>query len=167
MRQAFGKTFLLMGAPPRGPSPPRAYSAAMHFRTALLVALAAGLLTACSPQPAAPAPDPTPATAASTPPATPAQTTAAAGVEPVNCGPIGPDGGAQVQLVADATEAGRVGCTEAINVLSAYYRDAPTSAEGTGRHLTVDGWACAADTGAYGSGTIGCAKDGFAFHTEP
>ena len=96
-----------------------------------------------------------------------ATTGATPGVEPVNCGKVGPDGGAQVDLIADSTAAGRVGCTEAINVITAYYHDAPTQAEGTGHHLVVQGWECSADTGAYGSGSIGCGKDGFALHTQP
>lgn len=70
-------------------------------------------------------------------------------------------------VVLSGACAGPVGGTEAINVISAYYRDAPTMAEGTGRHLAVQGWRCSADTGAYGSGSIGCGKDGFAFHTRP
>jgi hypothetical protein len=118
----------------------------------------------------APAADPSqaPTTAASTaPPTGPTEPTGPTdGVEPVNCGAVGPDGGAQVDLIADSTAAGRVGCTEAINVISVYYRDA-AMAEGTGRHLEVQGWQCSADTGAYGSGTIGCSKNGFAFHTQP
>ncbi len=107
-------------------------------------------------------PSPAPTTAASAAPTTGATD----GVEPVSCGAVGPDGGAQVDLIADSTDAGRVGCTEAINVISAYYRDA-AMAEGTGRHLAVQGWQCSADTGAYGSGSIGCSKDGLAFHTRP
>jgi hypothetical protein len=89
------------------------------------------------------------------------------GVEPVSCGEVGPEGGAQVDLIADSTVAGRVGCVEAINVITDYYRDAPAQAEGTAHHLVVDGWDCAADTGAFGSGSISCGKDGFAFHTQP
>jgi hypothetical protein len=146
-----------------------------------LALAATALMAACSNPPAEPTPTATPgptaSAAASTTsapgtadPSTAAATPSgevAAGVEPVSCGEVGPDGGAQVDLIADATPAGRVGCTEAITVISDYYRDAPTMSEGTGHHLVVDGWACAADTGAYGSGSIGCSKDGFAFHTEP
>jgi hypothetical protein len=153
-----------------------------------------GLVTGCSGGAAAPAAPAPSASATATPAAPASHTTAAAapatpekggtgddtgpgsapasegatpGVEPVSCGPVGPEGGAQVDLIADSTAAGRVGCTEAINVITAYYRDAPTKSEGTAHHLVVDGWDCLADTGAYGSGSIGCDKDGFAFHTEP
>jgi hypothetical protein len=157
----------------------------MRFRLPPLLNLglafaAVGLLAGCAGQPAATPPATTataPATSAAataTATATPAPATSAvdnagdtSGVEPVSCGDVGPSGGAQVDLIADSTPAGRVGCTEAINVISAYYRDAPTMSEGTGRHLEVEGWACSADTGAYGSGSIGCSRDGFAFHTEP
>jgi hypothetical protein len=143
-----------------------------HLRTAVLTFAAIGLATACTGPPAAPPTNSAPSvdsTAASGPaPTTPAAPSAHPhGVEPVNCGEVGPDGGAQVNLIADSTPAGRVGCTEAINVITEYYRRAPSQAEGTGHHLVVDRWACAADTGAYGSGSIGCGKDGFAFHTEP
>jgi hypothetical protein len=144
-----------------------------------------GLVTGCSSGAPAPAPATPPTTVnATTSPAAPASRTGTAaapattapggagegatpGVDPVSCGPVGPEGGAQVDLIADSTAAGRVGCTEAINVITAYYRDAPTQSEGTAHHLVVDGWDCLADTGAYGSGSIGCDKDGFAFHTEP
>jgi hypothetical protein len=140
-----------------------------------------GLIGACAgpvgaPEPATPAPTSAPSTVSpatadpSTAPTTAASaapaTGATDGVEPVNCGAVGPEGGAQVDLIADSTAAGRVGCTEAINVISAYYRDA-AMAEGTGRHLAVQGWQCSADTGAYGSGSIGCSKAGLAFHTQP
>lgn len=85
----------------------------------------------------------------------------------VNCstsgGKVGPH---QVDLIAVQTDAGVVGCTEAFNVITEYYRDAGKS-EGTGRHLTVQGWQCAADTGAQGTGSIGCDKDGLSFHTSP
>jgi hypothetical protein len=148
-----------------------------------LALVASGLLTACAGGEAGTAP-PAPATSAaattSAAAAAPSTTRSAAtrataapsegatpAVEPVDCGEVGPEGGDQVDLIADSTPAGRVGCTEAINVISAYYHDAPTKAEGTAHHLVVDGWDCAADTGAYGSGSIGCAKDGLAFHTEP
>jgi hypothetical protein len=88
----------------------------------------------------------------------------------VNCsanggGKVGPAGGKQVDLIADATPAGTVGCTEAFNVISDYYRDAPTKSEGTGHYLVVQGWTCMADTGASGTGMIGCDKDGRSFHT--
>ncbi len=88
----------------------------------------------------------------------------------VNCsangaGKVGPAGGKQVDLIAVATKTGTVGCTEAFNIISDYYRDAPTKSEGTAHHLTVQGWNCLADTGAQGTGMIGCDKEGLAFHT--
>jgi hypothetical protein len=87
----------------------------------------------------------------------------------VNCstngGKVGPEGGKQVDLIAVASKAGTVGCTEAFNVITEYYRDAPTKSEGTARALTVRGWDCMADTGAQGTGIIGCSKDGLSLHT--
>jgi hypothetical protein len=94
------------------------------------------------------------------------------GAEDVNCsangaGQVGPAGGQQVDLIAVGTKAGRVGCTEAFTVIENYYRDAPTKSEGTAHVLNVSGWTCMADTGAQGSGAIGCDKDGLAFRTAP
>ena len=91
-------------------------------------------------------------------------------VEDVNCsangaGKVGPAGGKQVDLIAKASNAGRVGCTEAFTVITEYYRDAPAKSEGTSHYLVVRGWKCMADTGAQGSGRIGCDKDGLSFHT--
>ncbi|MBE1463553.1 hypothetical protein H4W33_002565 [Kibdelosporangium phytohabitans] len=84
----------------------------------------------------------------------------------VNCstngGKVGPH---KVDLIAVQTNAGIVGCTEAFTVITEYYKNAGNS-EGTGRHLTVQGWQCAADTGARGTGSIGCDKDGLSFHTS-
>jgi hypothetical protein len=93
------------------------------------------------------------------------------GSKDVNCsangaGKVGPKGGRQVDLIAVATQAGTVGCTEAFNVIDEYYRDAPTKSEGTAHVLTVQGWKCLADTGAEGSGTIGCDKNGLALRTR-
>lgn len=86
------------------------------------------------------------------------------GLDDVNCsangGKVGPEGGEQVDLIAVASKAGRVGCTEAFNVITEYYRDAPTKSEGTAHALTVRGWDCLADTGAQGTGMIGCSKEG-------
>ncbi|WP_156935201.1 hypothetical protein [Pseudonocardia spinosispora] len=84
----------------------------------------------------------------------------------VDCGKIDAPNG-KVGLVAEATKAGTVGCTEAINVISEYFAQAPTRSEGTAHVLTVAGWRCMADTGAQGSGMIGCDKAGLAFHTQP
>ncbi|MEJ3655945.1 hypothetical protein WEH80_23540 [Actinomycetes bacterium KLBMP 9759] len=150
----------------------------MHVRTILVVScgavLAAALLTGCS----GPAPTTAPPAQASTAPAVATQASAAApttgtgsDVEDVNCstsgGKVGPDGGAQVDLIAVATDAGRVGCTEAFTVITEYYRDAPSKSEGTSHRLVVQGWSCLADTGARGSGGIGCDKDGLALRTDP
>ena len=100
-----------------------------------------------------------------------AATTKSTASKDVNCsangaGKVGPKGGRQVDLIAVATQAGTVGCTEAFNVIDEYYRDAPTKSEGTAHVLTVQGWKCLADTGAEGSGTIGCDKNGLALRTR-
>ncbi len=84
----------------------------------------------------------------------------------VDCGPVDGANG-QVGLIAEDTQAGTVGCTEAINVMTEYLADAATKGEGTAHALTVDGWSCLTDTGAQGSGAAGCDKDGLAFHTQP
>lgn len=162
---------------------------ARTFTVGLMLA-AVGLLSACSVQPAASAPAagappvvtvtapvvdtmPMSSPMSSLSPQPASSGTFAGGLsagtdgEPVNCGKVGPTGGAQVDLLAESTKAGIVGCTEAINVITDYYRDAPTKSEGTAHFLVVDGWTCLADTGAFGSGAIGCDKDGFAFRTQP
>lgn len=84
---------------------------------------------------------------------------------PVDCGKVDSPTG-KVSLIAEPTKAGTAGCTEAINVLSDYFAQAPTKSEGTAHVLTVAGWRCMADTGAAGSGRIGCDKNGLAFHTQ-
>ena len=82
------------------------------------------------------------------------------------CGPVdGIDG--PVDVIPEDTSAGTVGCTEAINVITQYFADAPTKGQGTAYALTVDGWSCLMDTGAQGSGAVGCEKDGLTFHTQP
>ncbi|ONI90988.1 hypothetical protein ALI144C_01810 [Actinosynnema sp. ALI-1.44] len=84
----------------------------------------------------------------------------------VNCstngGKVGPH---NVDLIAVETDNGIVGCTEAFTVITEYFENAGKS-EGTGRHLEVRGWQCSADTGAQGTGSIGCDKDGLSFHTS-
>ncbi|MFD2469629.1 hypothetical protein [Amycolatopsis silviterrae] len=85
---------------------------------------------------------------------------------PVDCGPIDAPNG-KVGLIATETKAGRPGCTEAIDVITEYFQEAPKKAEGTAHVLTVSGWRCMADTGAQGSGRIGCDKDGMVFYTQP
>ena len=84
----------------------------------------------------------------------------------VNCttaggGTVGPR---KVQLIANATKAGTVGCTEAYNVVSEYFANLD-KADGVSYMLTVQGWNCYTDTGAEGSHEIRCAKDGLKFHT--
>jgi hypothetical protein len=143
---------------------PTAASAPATPTTSVTGSATAGPTTA--PPTRSPAASPATSAAAATG-AAPATDGPVPGVEPVNCGKVGPDGGAQVDLIADSTSAGRVGCTEAINVISVYYQDAPTKSEGTLHRLVVQGWDCAADTGASGSGSIFCGKDGLAFHTQP
>jgi hypothetical protein len=83
-----------------------------------------------------------------------------------DCGKVDTFNG-QVDLIADATPAGTVGCTEAIDVMTEYFQQAPTKAEGTADALTVEGWSCLADTGAQGTGAVGCEKDGLSMHTQP
>ena len=91
--------------------------------------------------------------------------------EAVNCGKVGPTGGKQVDLIAEATDAGTVGCTEAINVISQYYHDAAVQVpgDGTSRIREIGKWTCAIDTGGpVSSRQIGCGNDdGFAMHTQP
>ncbi|WP_328607384.1 hypothetical protein OG943_47240 [Amycolatopsis sp. NBC_00345] len=84
----------------------------------------------------------------------------------VDCGKIdGPTG--KIDVVAEAMPAGTVGCTEAIDVLSDYLAQAPTKSQGTAHVLDVDGWQCAYDGGAVGSGLIGCGGKGLSFHGQP
>lgn len=165
----------------------------MNTARVLIVGLlaAAGLLSACSAQEQA-ATDDTPATTTASAPSTSASesptapessapTSGAAGGgeatgiapgEPdpngsgVNCGDVKTANG-KADVFAEDTPAGTVGCVEAINVISKYIEQAPTKAEGTAHSLMVDGWSCLTDTGAQGSGLIGCDKDGLAFHTLP
>jgi len=86
------------------------------------------------------------------------------GAEPraeVTCGPVHPEGGTDVDLVAIETESGTVGCEEAFTVIAEYYRDAPHRAAGQGQH-DVRGWDCMPGSGV---GTA-CTKDGFLFYTR-
>lgn len=162
---------------------------------ALIVGLsvvAAGLLAACSPEPATPQDKPAPTSGAApstsaggdesaAPESTPAPTESEGGtgggtddgsgdgVDEAggeNCGPVEEANG-PVDVFAADTPAGTVGCVEAINVATEYLADAPGKGEGTAYALTVDGWSCLTDTGVQGSGTVGCEKDGLAFHTLP
>ncbi|WP_116204003.1 hypothetical protein [Amycolatopsis circi] len=120
--------------------------------------------------PASPVPSSKAAPASKTPSASKSEDSGADTGEtvgpPVDCGPIDAPNG-KVGLVAAETKAGRPGCTEAINVITQYFEDAPKKAEGTAHVLNVNGWRCLADTGAQGSGRIGCDKDGLTFYTQP
>ena len=153
----------------------------MNTTRALTVGLlaAAGLLTACSGQDQAATPD-TPTTTATAPSTSAVPSSGAPGGAPTGIAPGEPDpngatvdcggvktGNGKADLVAEATPAGTVGCTEAINVVTEYIAQAATKGEGTAHSLTVEGWSCRTDTGAQGTGTIGCDKDGLAFHTVP
>ena len=165
----------------------------MNTTRVLIVGLlaAAGLLTACSGQEQAAAGDTTDDTSATTTAAAPSTSASedqpapeptsgapdgggATGIapgepdpngSPVNCGDVKTANG-KADVVAEATPAGTVGCVEAINVISEYIAQSPTKGEGTAYSLVVDGWSCLTDTGAQGSGLIGCDKDGLAFHTQ-
>ncbi|MFE1594331.1 hypothetical protein [Nocardia sp. NPDC058705] len=55
----------------------------------------------------------------------------------VDCGPVTGGNGATANVIAFASDAGRAGCTEAINVVSDYL-DVPR----TGDAAAVDGWTC-------------------------
>jgi hypothetical protein len=128
--------------------------------------VATGLLSACSGTTAAAPSVPAPAAQVTNPPVA-AATMDAGGPTPVDCGPVDSPTG-QVTLIAEAAEAGTVGCTEAINVISQYYEDAPTKSEGTLHALTIDGWSCSTDTTPGGTGMAGCDHEarGLAFSTR-
>ncbi|WP_406639856.1 hypothetical protein [Amycolatopsis sp. WGS_07] len=89
------------------------------------------------------------------------------GSEDVNCsehgGTVGPR---KVSLIADATKAGTVGCTEAFNVITEYF-DNIDKAVGVNYMMTVQGWQCLTDTGAEGTHEVRCEKDGLKMHTTP
>jgi hypothetical protein len=158
-----------------------------HMRTKALIAglavAAAGLLSACTGEQSAagnpattttapasstsdsseapePSPEPEPA------PEDPEDGGEAEVPSGEGCGPVDGTNGT-VQVVPEDTSAGTVGCTEAINVITEYYADSPTKGQGTAYALTIDGWYCLTDSGAQGSGAVGCEKDGLAFHTQP
>ncbi|HEY7594221.1 MAG TPA: hypothetical protein VH969_13795 [Actinophytocola sp.] len=83
-----------------------------------------------------------------------------------SCGDVDGANG-KVDVFAEDTPTGRVGCVEAINVVTEYFAKAPAKGVGDEYALTVDGWTCVTDTGAEGSGNVACEKDGLAFHTRP
>lgn len=76
--------------------------------------------------------NPRPVHSAEPPAPAPAET-----VEDVNCGPAADASGATRHVIAVGGSAGRVGCTEAINVATGYLTTiAPSDA------VTVEGWSC-------------------------
>ncbi|WP_227997702.1 hypothetical protein [Nocardia australiensis] len=74
-------------------------------------------------------------------------------VEDVNCGPVTDAGGGTRTVIAVGTTAGRVGCTEAINVATTYATTISDSDV-----MTVDGWQCNAQPDATTPSI--CSKDG-------
>ncbi|WP_067542941.1 hypothetical protein [Nocardia crassostreae] len=109
---------------------------------------------------AAPAPPPVTSTAAPvtsttgpapTPP--PTTTPAPEPVEDVDCGPVTDAGGGTRTVIAVGTPAGRVGCTEAINVATKYVQTISDTDV-----ATIDGWSCNAQPDAEVPSM--CAKDG-------
>jgi hypothetical protein len=86
-------------------------------------------------------------------------------IPPVDCGAItGPAG--KRSLVSPALPAGTAACTEALDVLHSYYRDAPGKAQGTARRLVVNGWTCESDTDSHNAPQVGCDRNGVAFLTQ-
>jgi hypothetical protein len=80
--------------------------------------------------------------------------------------------GRTVSLIADATPAGVVGCTEAFDVIDQYLKNAG-QAQGSSRSLDLgNGWSCSTDggSGPDQQGIISCSggvTGGMAFHTQP
>jgi hypothetical protein len=84
---------------------------------------------------------------------------------PVDCGMvIGPGG--KRDVISPSLPAGTAECGEALNVLYAYYRDAPHKAQGTSRRLVVSGWTCESDVDDHNASQVGCDKNGIAFLTQ-
>ncbi|MBB2933062.1 hypothetical protein FHX82_000082 [Amycolatopsis bartoniae] len=107
-------------------------------------------------------------TAPSTVQASPQTTgdSAETGTGDVNCsengGKVGAPGGPQVDLIAKSSNEGTPGCTEAFNVISEYYAQAPQG-EGPGRRVLdiLGHWDCAkAEEPAGSQGVVYCNKDG-------
>jgi hypothetical protein len=84
---------------------------------------------------------------------------------PVECGPV------EVfettyTLIADATDAGITGCTEAFNIIDEYLAAPPVPGDPFNTQKVSGGWECGTDDGEFA--VINCTNDqGFAFHTEP
>ncbi|MGW4351180.1 hypothetical protein ACWELJ_03720 [Nocardia sp. NPDC004582] len=96
------------------------------------------------------APNP-PAPPTTTPPPT---TTSEAPIADANCGTVTDAGGGTRTVIAVGTPAGRVGCTEAINVATKYVRQVSNTDV-----ATIDGWSCNAVPGNPAVPSM-CAKDG-------
>ena len=63
--------------------------------------------------------------------------------------------------MAVGSATGVAGCTEAIDVLSEYFRRAATESQGTAHVLTVQGWQCSTiDNGVTPEVLTGCEKQG-------
>ncbi len=142
------------------------------------VVVSAALLSACgggAPS-AAPATSAAPTAAASRAPATatrhasatprataaPTHNSAAAATGgDVDCGPITAANGQRMKVIAKASSAGVAGCTEAIDVLTAYFTRAAAESQGTAHELTVQGWQCSTlDAASVPGGLVGCEKQG-------
>ncbi|NRN67994.1 hypothetical protein GC106_52350 [Kibdelosporangium sp. 4NS15] len=131
------------------------------------------LVPACSgASTAAPPPPTSPTVTTTVPPSSPSSSSPppsspqAAPAAEVNCsaaggGKVGPAGQAQVDVIAERTEAGLAGCAEAIAVITEFYRAQPEEDE----VVTIQGWTCAADSGDEGTGIVVCEKAGLSFHT--
>lgn len=150
------------------------------IRKAMPAALAAGgllLLSACGTGDAdSAAADTTTATTTtvSSPPSTSvtqesgstASAAASNDLEPVDCGDVSLGTQTKYHLVAAATDAGIVGCTEAFNVADEFVTLPPDKrAEASLGNVTLaSGWSCTVDDGE--SANLSCEKDGFALHTR-
>ncbi|MFI6042080.1 hypothetical protein ACIA8C_10620 [Nocardia sp. NPDC051321] len=74
-------------------------------------------------------------------------------VDDVDCGPVTDAGGGTRTVIAVGTAAGRVGCTEAINVATTY----ATTVSNTDTQ-TIEGWQCSAQPDP--ATPSSCTKDG-------
>ncbi|MGV9410138.1 hypothetical protein ACWDOP_09495 [Nocardia sp. NPDC003693] len=74
-------------------------------------------------------------------------------IDDVNCGPVTDAGGGTRHVIAVGTEAGRVGCTEAITVATEYVQTISDTDV-----ATIDGWSCNAQPDPAVPSM--CAKDG-------
>lgn len=91
------------------------------------------------------------------------------GGKEINCsangaGGVGPH---KVDLFAQETKAGTVGCTEAFTVITEYYDNVIEKSVGVNYILNVQGWRCWTDTGAEGSHSVFCGKNGLSMRTAP